>query len=166
MRRLAVTFVLLGCLGAAPRAVAQTTSCQPIFDAMLKEAETPHHVVSTRNGQPAGELISTKDTMFVKAHDAWKKSPLTPQDYLKQQRENIKSVSTSTCQQLPDEAVDGAAAAVYNASYDMKGMGRTEAKIWIAKATGLPVRTDESMRAGEHVSEVHRFDYVNISPPK
>ena len=161
----AAVFALIWSLCASEASFAQTASCKPVFDAMLKEAQIPHHAISTRNGQTAGESISTTDAMYVKVRGVWQKSPLTPQAYLAQQQENLKDVSTATCQQLPDETLDGAATSVYLARYDMKDFGLTEAKVWIAKSSGLPVRTDETMRGGEHVSEVHRFDYSNITAP-
>ena len=59
-------FGLVAGVIAAP-AVAQAAAgpCKPVFDAMLKVAMTPHHAVTTKDGSPAGELISTGDATYV-----------------------------------------------------------------------------------------------------
>ncbi len=150
--------------GAAYAQVAQG-SCKPVFDAMLKESVTPHHLVTTKNGAELGESISTGDTMYVKIKGEWRKSPMTPQEMLAQQQENIRSTSVASCTALPDDVVDGKAAVVYQAHYEQKDIGASDAKIWLAKATGLPLRTDVSLQAGEKVSVVTRFDYDNIKAP-
>jgi hypothetical protein len=101
----------------------------------------------------------------VKINGQWRKSPMTPKDNLTRQQENIRDTTVASCTALPDEVVDGKPALVYHAHYEQKDLGVSEAKIWIAKATGLPVRTDVSLQAGEKTSLVTRFDYDNIAPP-
>lgn len=149
----------------ATPALAQSGSCKPVFDAMLKETTTPHHVVTTKDGAPAGEAIATADETFVKVKGAWRRSPITPQQTLAQQQENIRDTTVQTCTPLPDEVVDGTPAKVYHAHYEQKDLGISEAKVWIAKATGLPVRTDVSIQAGEKTSISTKFDYTDIKAP-
>ena len=64
-----------------------------------------------------------------------------------------------------DLAIGGTAAAVYQAHYEQQARGATDAKVWIAKATGLPLRTDVSLQAGQKVSVVTTFDYDHITAP-
>ena len=139
--------------------------CKPVFDAMLKETTTPHHAVTTQPGEPLIELISTADAMYVQIKGQWHKSPRTPKDYLAQQEENIRKVTVASCTALPDEAVDGKPASVYHAHYEQKDLGASDAKIWIAKSTGLPIRTDVSLQAGQKTSVSTHFDYANIKAP-
>ena len=54
---------------------------------------------------------------------------------------------------------------MYHAHYEQKDLGASDAKIWIAKSTGLPIRTDVSLQAGQKTSVSTRFDYDNITAP-
>jgi hypothetical protein len=132
---------------------------------MLKEVTTPHHAVTSKDGAVEGESISTGDAMYVKVRGEWRKSPMTPQAMVAQEQENIRNTTIASCTALPDDVVDGKPAAVYQAHYEQKDLGASDARVWIAKATGLPLRTDVSLQAGEKVSVVTRFDYDNIKAP-
>lgn len=150
---------------AAAHAQAATGPCKPVFDAMLKETTTPHHAVTTRNGAAEGETIATADATYVKVRGEWRTSPMTPQQLAAQQQENIRNVTAASCTALPDELIDGKAAVAYQAHYEQKDLGASDARIWIAKATGLPIRTDVSLQAGEKTSVSTRFDYDNVKAP-
>lgn len=166
----AFSVLALSVAGAAvvpASALAQAASgpCKPVFDAMLKETVTPHHTVTTRNGSQPMESISTADAMYVHVKGEWRRSPMKPQVLLAQQQENIRSVTVASCTALADEVVDGKRAAVYQAHYEQPDLGASDAKIWIAKTTGLPIRTDVSLQAGEKTAVSTRFDYDNIKAP-
>ncbi len=165
MTRVIYLALLSGAFAAPTFAQASAGSCKPVFDAMLKETTTPHHTVTTKDGALQGEAISTADAMYVKIKGEWRKSPMTPQAMAAQQQENIRNTTVASCTPLPGEVVDGKPAAVYQAHYEQKDVGASDAKVWISKATGLPLRTDVSLQAGEKVSVVTRFDYDNIKPP-
>lgn len=149
----------------AARAQAAGDPCKPVFDAMLKETVTPHRTATTRNGIDLGEAISTADATYVKMKGQWLKSPEAPKQTLERQQENIRSVRSSACTALPDEVVDGKPASVWHAHYEQPDLGVSESKVWIAKATGLPIRTDVSIQAGEKTSVVTRFDYDHVTAP-
>jgi hypothetical protein len=154
-----------GMLPAVALAQAATGPCKPVFDAMLKETVTPHHTVTIQNGSQPIESISTADAMYVQVKGEWRRSPMKPESLLAQQQENIRSVTVASCTALADEFVDGRRAAVYQAHYEQPDLGASDAKVWIAKATGLPIRTDVSVQAGEKTSVSTRFDYDNIKAP-
>jgi hypothetical protein len=169
MKETFMTRVLLLALiagaGAAPAfAQAPAGPCKPVFDAMLKEAVTPHHAVTTTNGK-TNELIRTADETFLKIGGTWKRSPMSPQDLLAQQQKNIRDTTSASCTVLPGEVVSGTAATVYHAHYEQPDLGVTDAKVWIGKTTGLPLRTDVSLQAGQKVSVVSTFDYDHITAP-
>lgn len=151
---------------ARPSADAPAGPCKVVFDAMLKETTTPRHLVTTRAGAPPGESIGTSDAIYVKMRGGWKKSPLTPQAMRAQQEENIRSATSTACTALPDEIVNGAPAAVWHAHYEQPDLGVSESKVWISKATGLPLRTEVSVQAGQKTSVVTTFDYDHIVAPK
>jgi len=169
MKRGSRGLLLLALAGAwllPATALAQANgSCKPVFDAMLKETVTPHHAVTTRDGGPAGETISTTDAMYVRIKGEWKTTPMTPKGLLAQQEENIRNTTTATCTALPDEVVEGKPATVYHAHYEQQDLGASDARIWIAKSTGLPLRTEVSLQAGEKTSTSTRFDYDNVRAP-
>jgi hypothetical protein len=148
-------------------AVAQAPPgpCQAVFDAMLKETMTPHHAVTVRSGAEAGESIATSDTMYVKVRGVWKKSPMTMHAMLAQQQENIRGATVASCSVLSDDVVNGEAAAVWHAHYEQPDLGVSESKVWVSKATGLPLKTEVSVQAGEKTSVVTTFDYGHITAP-
>jgi hypothetical protein len=164
MTRVLFLALIAGAIAAPAFAQAPAGPCKPVFDAMLKETVTPHHAVTTMNGK-TGESIATADAMFVKVGGAWKKSPMSPKDTLAQQQENIRDTTVASCKALPNEAVNGQAALVYQAHYEQKDMGASDAKVWLSKTTGLPLRTDVSLQAGQKVSVVTTFDYDHITAP-
>jgi len=165
MTRVLFFSLIVGASASLASAQASPGTCKPVFDAMLKEMTTPHHAVTTKDGAVAGESISTADAMYVKVKGEWRKSPMTPQAMLAQQQQNIRDVTVASCTSLPDEVVDGKPAAVYQSHYEQKDLGASDAKVWISKATGLPLRTDASLQTGQKVSAVTRFDYDNIKAP-
>ena len=152
-------------LSSAARAQAPNGPCKPVFDVMLKEAATPHHAVTIRNGGAPVEAISTADANYVMSRGQWRRSPITPKDQLAQQQENIRTVTKQSCTALPDEVIDGKPTSVYHANYEQKDLGASDAKIWIAKATGLPLRTDVTLQADEKTNVSTRFDYDHITAP-
>jgi hypothetical protein len=164
MTRVLFLSLLAGAAAATALAQAPAGPCKPVFDATLKATITPHHVVATKDGAAVGEVIATADATYVKVEGAWRKSPMTPKDMLAQQQENIRN-TTASCTALPDEIVDGKAAIVYHAHYEQQDLGATDSKVWIAKATGLPIRTDVNLQAGEKTSVVTHFDYDHITAP-
>jgi hypothetical protein len=167
-----VTCVVIACLAAtlpsaAAGAAALSPACKAVSTAMLKVVTTPHHAVSTRSGRPdVAELITIGDTNYLKYRGVWKKSPLSPADYSRQEEENIRNAKVYTCRQLPDESVDGTPAAVYSAHSETPDVGTADAKIWIAKSTGLPLRSDSDLNTGDEVQHTStRYDYANIRAP-
>jgi hypothetical protein len=165
MTRLLCVSLLAGLIATPALAQAPSGPCKAVFDAMLKETTTPHHAASVRNGAAQGEVIATADAVYVKTKDVWKKSPLTPKAQLEMQQENIRDATSASCTALPDEVVAGKPVSVWHAHYEQRDLGVSESKIWIAKASGLPVRTEVSIQAGEKVSLVTTFDYDHITAP-
>jgi hypothetical protein len=145
---------------------AQTAACKPVTDAMIKVATTPHHTSSTYGSQTS-EAIVADDTSFVRINGAWRKSPLTPQDQLRQEQENIKNAKVYTCTQLRSETVNGFAAVAYKVHSETPDVGTSDGTVWIASSLGLPVKADEDVATGAgtkmHLSV--SWDYANIRAP-
>ncbi len=143
---------------------APAGSCKVVFDATLKQATTPYHMVATRDGRTS-ESITTADATYIQVRGTWRKSRMSPKDMLAQQQQVIRNTTLANCKALPDEIVDGKPTFVYQTHFEQKDLGASDAKIWIAKATGLPVRTEVTAQAGEKSASVTHFDYDNIKAP-
>lgn len=163
-------FVLI--LSAVP-AWAQATmpaECQPMLTAGEKQFTVPSHAVMTTTGMgPAtmnSEVVSIDGAMYLKVMDHWMKSPVAPEQVAKQAREKMASGKTS-CKQLPDDSVDGVSANVYSSHTEME-KGATDSQIWVAKSTGLPLKSEVEMTMSggkkSHVSV--KYDYENVKAPE
>jgi hypothetical protein len=158
-------------LVAAP-AYAQATmpaECQPVLAAGEKQFSVPSHAAMTTTGMgPApmnSEVINIDGATYVKVMDRWMKSPMSGEQLAKQARDKMTSGKTS-CKQLPDESVGGVAANVYTSHTDTEH-GATESQVWVAKSTGLPLKTEIDMAtAGGKKSHVSvKYDYENVKAP-
>ncbi len=161
----------LALVAAVVQAQAIPAGCQVPVAARRKLLATPHHTYVTETeasgGRPARttESISTLDATYIQLRTIWRKSPISPQDMLKQLEENLRNSKGMSCQQLGDESVDGSRAAVYMA-HSETAAGKSDAKMWVAKGTGLVLKEEEEMFDGtakRHMSV--RYDYQNVRAP-
>jgi hypothetical protein len=83
------------------------------------------------------------------------------------QQEEARQNSKESCHFLKDDETEGGAA-VYD-SHSETNLGKSDLKIWITKATGLPVREEIDLDLGGEAGKTHssvRFDYDHIEAPK
>lgn len=74
-----------------------------------------------------------------------------------------KAMEDSRCQALPDEVIDNQPALVYLQSVPALGI---ETKLWISKATHLPVRADVTNDQGSMKQiTVSRYEYSGVAAP-
>ncbi len=168
----ALLAVLLPVVFAGTPALAEDAACKSLLDAVSKVITTPHHAYSTeiaafRNNQPRNsELINTGDATYIMIKAKWIRSPMTPAEMLKQQKENRRTAKQA-CRYIRDEAVNGEAAAVYNVHDDTEA-GPIDTTLWISKSKGLPLRVETDMDVGGSKGKVHkstRYDYANVHAP-
>jgi hypothetical protein len=142
-------------------------SCKPVLDASAKMLATPYHAYSsTTESQPGSkpqlaEVISTGGVSYVLVSGQWHKSPLTPAAALQLQQENVGSATAYSCKRLREESVVGVAAIVYGSHMENEDV-KADSQIWVAKGTGLVLRTDTDMET-THVAQ--RVEYTNVQPP-
>lgn len=167
---------LLAVLGVAvlpvvARAQAIPAACRPLIEAEEKEIMTPNHAYLTdgpagRSGQTTSEVISAGGAMYVLNRGSWRRSPLTPQAALAQLKQNLTTTKQYSCRQVGDEAVDGVPAAVYVAHSETEDL-KVDARTWVARDTGLVLRTEEDLDTGNgekrHISI--RYEYANVRVP-
>ena len=145
-------------LFAAP-AAAQTilAECQAMITAGEKQFSVPSHAYMTNTGLGPtpmhSEMISINGAAYLLMQGHWMKSPVDPAQLMQQAKQALMTAKSYGCTQLPDEAVGGVATAVYSSHTDM-GTGTTDSKVWVAKATGLPVKSETEMTRGEKKSHV------------
>lgn len=160
---LAVTVAAL--LAAADPAVAagKSAACKPLFDAMEKVALTDHALRIVRDGK-SSESITAGGVIYIQVRGAWKASPMTAQDMLAQQRENIRTARAYDCTPLGDAMVNGVNAHTYRAHTEAAdGDPVSDATIAIAAGSGLPLHTDEDIKSSGtpmHLSIDYRYDGI------
>ncbi len=168
----AMLALLLSAAMAGRAAGAVSPSCKPAVDAMLKQIATPTHVYATevaarRGGKPqVNESIYAGGAIYVQVKGVWRRSPMSVQDMQKQQEENQLHAKSMACRYLRDETIDGESAAVYRAQADSEA-GKSDATLWISKRTGLPLRSENDLGAGE-ADKMHlsiRYVYAGVRPP-
>jgi hypothetical protein len=152
---------------SAPAIAQISPTCKPVLDAYIKVTTTPHHAVSTENdGKAVTEMITFDGANYLKTRGVWKKSPLTPQDNLTRQQDNIKRAKVYTCSRLPDESVDSVPAFVYKAHIETRDVGSSDAQVWLSKGSGLPLRTEDDFNiTGTNRHFSNKYDYANIKAP-
>jgi hypothetical protein len=163
---------LLALLALPCSAAAQSPlplECQPMLTAGEKQFSVPSHALMTTTGMgPApmqSEVISIDGATYVKVHDRWIKSPLTSEQLVKQSKDQITSARSHSCKQMPDDVVGGVAASVYS-SHTESGPGATDTQVWVAKSTGLPLKSEVDMNLSGRKSHVSvRYEYGNVQAP-
>jgi hypothetical protein len=167
-----VPAVFLFVIAAGP-AFAQATmpaECQPMLAAGEKQFTVPSHAMMTTTGMgPAtmnSEVVNIDGVMYLKVMEHWMKSPMSSEQVAKQAREKMAAGKTS-CKQLPDESIDGVSANVYSSHTDMD-KGSTDSRVWVAKSTGLPLKSEVEMTMSggkkSHVSV--KYDYEHVKAPE
>jgi len=167
-----VTALFAAAVSAGP-AFGQATvpaECQPMMAAGEKQFTVPSHAVMTTTGMgPApmtSEVVNIEGTTYVKVMDHWMKSPMSSADLAKQAKAKMSAGKTS-CAQQADENVGGVAANVYSSHTDTEH-GGTDSQVWVAKSTGLPLRSEiEMTMSGGKKSHVSvKYDYENVKAPE
>ena len=85
---------VLCCLSLALPVFAQKSpECQPILDAMLKVVSIDHSASSKDSSNRTAESITSDGKIYVQIDGQWQVSPVTLQEVLLQERENIQNAS-------------------------------------------------------------------------
>jgi hypothetical protein len=140
--------------GWTPANAGEDATCKLVIDAMAKAVLTPNHQYMTlkidaiNGGKPMeSEIIDTGKATYIKHDSKWKPS-LSPQAILDRMNENRKGAKT-TCRFIRDEAADSVNAGLYTVREEDTDGGSTDSKVWLAKATALPIHVNLEME-GTH----------------
>jgi len=171
MTRFVTAFSLMSMLLGAASAGAQTLSpeCQAMMDAGVKQFSVPSHAFITSTGISSAlaqsEMINVNGATYAMVNGTWMKSPVSVDQLIQQSQAQVASAKSHTCQVMPDETVDGVAASVYT-SHTETATGATDSRVWIAKATGLPIKSEIDMTMGARKSHTSvRYEYNNVTAP-
>jgi hypothetical protein len=154
------------CLVAAPAAAQTVPGCQSIFDGMKKAMVTTNHMYLVMTGSSASttESITIGDVTYIQVSGKWMKSPMSPSEMQKMMPADSKE-KTASCQRLSDEQVSGTAAMVFQVQ-SKTATSSSDGKVWLAKATGLPLRAEEDVVSGGTKSHIStRYEYTNVQAP-
>jgi hypothetical protein len=165
-------------------ALAMDPACQPLIQSQRSMASTPVHIFMTETrtwsknlseaaagmgmGRPKkSEEISTGKGVYVLRDGKWIDMGASfagahgdPHD-----PEIRKAQEGKRCTALPDEAVAGQAAAVYQERNPVLGI---DTKIWISKTTHLPLKSEITNKAGGTAMTsfiISTYDYRNVRAP-
>ena len=171
MTRFVTAFSLMIVLLGAGSALAQALSpeCQAMMDAGMKQFTVPSHAFMTSTGISSAlaqsEMINVNGATYAMVNGTWMKSPVSVEQLIQQSQAQVASAKSHTCQVMPDETVDGVAASVYT-SHTETATGVTDSRVWIAKATGLPIKSEIDMTMGARKSHTSvRYEYNNVTAP-
>ena len=165
-KRSRLLFTVLSLCFAMPVFAQKSPECKPVLDAMLKVVTTDHSASSKDSGNRTYEGITVGGKSYIKIHDKWTVSPISPQEMLKQEQENIQNAKVYTCKALPGETVDGIEAGVYSFHSETPDVGTGDGTIWLSKSTGLPLKTEEDITTeGDKRHLSIRYSYTNIHAP-
>lgn len=146
-------------------AQAAGSSCDVVYDAGIKQVQTPHHSHTTMKSASTGK-VTTSEGLFVGGVEysrlgdgPWARSRMTQQDVLERAQHKRSQSSEDTCRNLGIDAGEGAAATLYSVHSSEAG---TDSKVWLT-ASGLILR--QAFILPNRDSLDSRTDYDNVRAP-
>jgi hypothetical protein len=154
---------------ASAEAQALSQECQAMMNAGVKQFTVPSHAFMTSTGISSAltqsEMIYVNGATYAMVNGTWMKSPVSVEQLIQQSQAQVASAKSHTCRAMPDETVDGIAASVYT-SHSETATGASDSRVWIAKATGLPIKSEIDMTMGARKSHTSvRYEYNNVTAP-
>jgi hypothetical protein len=152
-------------IGAKPAAAQGQGDCRLVLEATSKVFDTAVHSYVTMNmggtTQPGGEMIYVAGASYLKSGGKWSPSSISIQEMKQLVQKNVQTNKT-TCRYLKDEPVNGEMAAVYSV-HEETPRSTSDSRIWISRAKGLPLRSEQDLSATMHIST--RYEYGNVKAP-
>jgi hypothetical protein len=152
-------------LAGCPYALAD--ACDLASTAAITQAKVPHAIshVTAVPGQPPmrAEMIITATTAYAQINGAWHATPFSAQQQIDMVTAATQRAQQTphTCQKLANQPINGEAATLLVMRTGATG-NVTEARMWIADQTGLPLKSDVHLGNGIEVTD--DFRYGNIEP--
>ena len=106
-------------------------------------------------------VVMTGDKMYLEMRRVWSSTPMTTKQLIdKVNQTTLKDILV--CQRTGDEMIDGVSTTIYGVENQTPGHA-SHSRVWIAKANGLPLKTEVRLGGGEVVTSL--FDYDHVEPP-
>jgi hypothetical protein len=136
--------------------------CQVVLDSMMASLKHDHAAVMTM-AQPSGapnhsELRQVGGKTYIQVGGAWSVSQMTVDQEVAAINEN-KKTSTETCKSAGDDVVAGQPVTEFDAHVVNQG-SVSDNRVWISKATGLPMKTEIHIDGGAVDTETITYDGV------
>jgi hypothetical protein len=139
-------------------------SCTEVFDAGVREVETPHHIHYTSSGNSKGsrtfESVFDGTAIYSNATGVWKKSN-TARDVMQQNAREERQKLDAVCTRVGNESIDGQSATRWH-MVPGEESGGDESDVWL-NGSGMPVH-QRMVLAGEGTWDV-RIDYADVKAP-
>jgi hypothetical protein len=150
-------------LAASLSGPAFADACGSVRDAVVAQTKVPYAATTVMGltGAPptTTETISADGKLYFQINGAWHSGPHDAQAEIDKMNAAAK---TATCTQESDDTVNGQSVAVFMVHHKTEH-SESDNRIWISKATGLPLKTDAHFKDGLTVAIAFKYD--NIHPP-
>jgi hypothetical protein len=183
-RTLEICLTLAVCAAASAPALAADPVCSQITSVTQRLWNLPFHIYMTETqtitnpamakvagqidmgGTKQSEEISTGKSIYVLNRGRWIDMQTSFAEMQKDKdsdADSKKALEDSKCQSLADESMYGQPAKVYLQSNPGVGIAT---KLWVSKATNLPIRTDTNTDQGPlKILTVSRYEYGGVQAP-
>jgi hypothetical protein len=184
-----LTFAASAVLASYGAAITPAQAADPVCNQLMAATQvlktTPFHMYMTETqiftnptmakaagqigmgGTKQSEEISTGKNIYVLSRGSWidmQNSFAAIEQDKDSDPETKQAMEESKCNVLPDQAMYGQPARVYLRSTPALG---SEMKLWISKATNLPIRTDITHVEGPMKTvTVSRYEYSGVHAPE
>lgn len=155
--------VALAVASAAATAAELGGDCKPVWAAMEKTMRADHTASTVRDGRTT-RGVTAGGVNYVQIKGTWHKSPMSVQDLIAQQQENLRNAKTYACQRVGDSTVDGAPVTLYR-TQTVSDATTGESTIAIARGTGVAVQVDATIKGDADMHFVTHYGYGNVKPP-
>ncbi len=154
---------------AAADPLSPADDCELATSAAIAQAQAPHAVtqvtlIPDEESPMSVQMIFTHDTAYLRKDGAWRTMPYSAQAQIdvinagKKRAEPLKR----TCQKTSGEEMRGEATTLL--LIHTEAIGKiSDARIWIADKSGLPLKSEIRLDSG--VVVIDEFRYDSIAPP-
>jgi hypothetical protein len=142
-----------------------TDPCEAVFNAMIAQAKQPY-VAAITTTKPGGSPTQSETRVvggksYFQVDGKWHSVAQTP-DQMVADLTSVHKSATGTCKVSGNETVGGKPATIFDAHIVNQGSA-SDNRLWIAKDTGLPLKSEAHPEGGEAVVQV--FNYDNVAAP-
>jgi len=157
-------FFLLTAFSLTPIAARADASCTEVFDAGVRDVETPHHIYYTKASDKADgrsmESIFDGRAIYSNAKGTWQKSETAHGVMLENAHEKRQKLD-ATCTRVGTESIDGQSATHWHIKPDSDS-DAAESDLWIGEK-GLPIH--QRMVMPDRATRDVRIDYTDVKAP-